>query len=68
MAYPPWWGSPLPYPPLYDTLTGRKGGLIPSMKFSGKIFGKKGVGPIPPLHIGTPTPKDPHIPEREYKL
>jgi hypothetical protein len=49
MAYPPWWGSPLPYPPHYDILTGHFGGLIPSMKFSGKIFGKRGVGPLPPL-------------------
>jgi len=42
MAYPPMWGSPLPYPPHYDILTGQKGGTIPSMKFSGKIFGKRG--------------------------
>jgi hypothetical protein len=33
-------GVPLPYPPLYDTLTGVFGGLIPSMKFSGNFFGK----------------------------
>jgi hypothetical protein len=25
--YPLWWGSPLPYPPLYDTLTGVFGGF-----------------------------------------
>ena len=48
MAYPPMWGSPLPYPPHYDILTGQKGGTIPSMKFSGKIFGKRGS-------VSTPT-------------
>jgi len=40
---PLWWGSPLPYPPHYDILTGKKGGTILTMKFSGKFFGKKGV-------------------------
>jgi ATP-dependent helicase YprA (DUF1998 family) len=39
---PLWWGSPLPYPPLYDTLTGVFGGTILTMKFSGKFLGKKG--------------------------
>jgi len=37
---PPWWGSPLPYPPLYDTLTGGFGGTILTMKFSGNFLGK----------------------------
>jgi hypothetical protein len=40
--YPLWWGSPLPYPPHYDTLTGVLGGTILTMKFSGKFLGKKG--------------------------
>jgi len=68
MAYPPWWGSPLPYPPLYDSLTGVLGGLIPSMKFSGKIFGKRGSVFYPHYILGPPLLKTPHIPERENKL
>ena len=42
MAYPPMWGSPLPYPPHYDILTGQKGGTILTMKFSGNFLGKRG--------------------------
>jgi len=42
MAYPPMWGSPLPYPPLYDILTGVFGGTILTMKFSGNFLGKRG--------------------------
>ena len=57
MAYPPMWGSPLPYPPLYDTLTGVFGGLIPSMKFSGNFFGKRGSVCTPTLNrVGNFTP------------
>ena len=39
---PLWWGSPLPYPPHYDILTGGFGGTILTMKFSGNFFGKGG--------------------------
>ena len=39
---PLWWGSPLPYPPHYDILTGGFGGTILTMKFSGNFFGKRG--------------------------
>lgn len=44
-----WFCTPLPLriPPIYDRLTGSKGGSIPyvtySQKISGKNFGKKGV-------------------------